>query len=379
MNLGQLTLRGRRASRAVGARGLLLLPLALLVATLLAFAACSNDTTNPEYEVRPEPEVPPWLLDVYGFSGSDIWAVGQPGLILHYDGSSWQRLDSPTDKALVSVWGPAPGEVYACGHGGTILRWNGASWSTMSSGTDKDLYGLGRFEDGLIYCVGEDWSILRLEGGAWRAISPLIVRRNETGTTVLDTLMQGEDELWLTRVNYYGLAGLDGKVVMRDIPDSGWDWQLKFVPQEMTVTAAWSDESRLVGNYLGTDEGGLLRLNLSGTARTWLELDAKNPLTTAIYGIYADVDTVYLATRDGRIIKRQPGGIRTVLFDGLDIMYGVWGASGTDIWAVGIDDTLRHWNGAQWDRRDLVPGTAKSAAESAPAFPSLDKFGRPLG
>jgi hypothetical protein len=372
MNLGMLTRSERPSARGRACRWSLLAAAALL---LLGLWGCNDDQDDPVYPPRPEPEAPTWVLGMWGFGATDIWAVGQPGLILHYDGN-WTRFgDVPTDQPLVSVWGPASNGVYACGHKGTILRWNGSSWSRMNSGTQMDLFGVGRFEDGATYCVGADWTILRLEGGAWRPITDPVVRRNQTGETVIDTLQAGEDPLFLTRVNYYGLGGKDGRVVMRDNPGSIWYWQLKLVPRNMLVTSTWSDPDRLSRNFLGTDAGALFRLTQEGTQRTWGELDAKDPMKAAIYGILADQDTVYVVTRDGEVIRRRPGGIRTKIYDGLDMLYAIWGTSGSDFWVAGIDEQLRHWNGATW-QVEVIPG--EDGLKSLQALPASDPFGRPL-
>ena len=44
-------------------------------------------------------------MDVWGSSGSDVFAVGNGGTILHYDGSAWSAMTSGTTFALNGVWG----------------------------------------------------------------------------------------------------------------------------------------------------------------------------------------------------------------------------------------------------------------------------------
>jgi len=60
------------------------------------------------------------LNDVWGRSGSDVYVVGDNGLILHYDGAAWTASHQGTD-ALLAVFGWAPGDVYAVGVGGRVL------------------------------------------------------------------------------------------------------------------------------------------------------------------------------------------------------------------------------------------------------------------
>ena len=61
------------------------------------------------------------LYDVWG-SNNDVYAVGNSGTILHYDGSSWSAMSSGTTNILYGVWGSSNNDVYAVGGVGTILR-----------------------------------------------------------------------------------------------------------------------------------------------------------------------------------------------------------------------------------------------------------------
>ncbi len=45
------------------------------------------------------------LADIWGTSGSDIFAVGWTGTILHYNGSAWTPMTSGTTKYLMDIWG----------------------------------------------------------------------------------------------------------------------------------------------------------------------------------------------------------------------------------------------------------------------------------
>ena len=66
--------------------------------------------------------VPPvrQLMDVWGTSGTDVYAVGD-GTILHYDGSAWTEME-PMERLLTGVWGSSAVDVFAVGGGGTILH-----------------------------------------------------------------------------------------------------------------------------------------------------------------------------------------------------------------------------------------------------------------
>ena len=49
------------------------------------------------------------LMAIWGASDKDIWAVGEAGVVIHWDGTSWSRTTTPVpDSATLNdVWGRA--------------------------------------------------------------------------------------------------------------------------------------------------------------------------------------------------------------------------------------------------------------------------------
>jgi hypothetical protein len=73
------------------------------------------------------------LWDVWGSSRSDVFAVGEDGTILHYDGSVWSTQPSGTGSFLLGVYGTSSSDIWAVGGYGTILHYNGSAWSTVKA------------------------------------------------------------------------------------------------------------------------------------------------------------------------------------------------------------------------------------------------------
>jgi hypothetical protein len=61
------------------------------------------------------------LMGVWGSGASDVWAVGDSGTILHWNGSAWSSATSGTANTLTGVWGSAS-NAWAVGRSGTILQ-----------------------------------------------------------------------------------------------------------------------------------------------------------------------------------------------------------------------------------------------------------------
>lgn len=94
------------------------------------------------------------LAGVWGSSASNLMAVGSTvsgstGIAFRNTGSGWTSMAMPTSALLTSIWGPAANDVYATGDGGLIVRWNGSSWSTMSSGTIDQLWAVSGAPTGI--------------------------------------------------------------------------------------------------------------------------------------------------------------------------------------------------------------------------------------
>ena len=78
------------------------------------------------------------LHGVWGFANNNVFAVGDSGMILHYDGSAWSAMSSGVSADLYDVWGAHPSAVYAVGRYGTILLYNGSVWRQIDTDTNGE-------------------------------------------------------------------------------------------------------------------------------------------------------------------------------------------------------------------------------------------------
>ena len=73
------------------------------------------------------------LFAVWGSSGSDVFAVGWSGAILHYDGATWSAMSSGAALPLAVCGGAAPAT--SCrGDPGLILHYDGTHWVIVATG-----------------------------------------------------------------------------------------------------------------------------------------------------------------------------------------------------------------------------------------------------
>ncbi len=95
-----------------------------------------------------------------GIIGSaDVWAVGDLGQIIHYDGKAWSKVRSPTSNNLNSVFMMGPLEGVAVGDHGTIIKLNlfSSSLKILPSTTNRDLFSVSieKYAGFIGYTVGE--------------------------------------------------------------------------------------------------------------------------------------------------------------------------------------------------------------------------------
>ena len=115
----------------------------------------------------------PSLESVWGSSATDVFAVGDIGTILHYDGDTWSGQASGSTNWLYGVWGSSATDVFAVGVDGTILHYDGDTWSVQASGTGVGLLGVWGSSATDVFAVGGnraigEGTILHYDGDTWR-------------------------------------------------------------------------------------------------------------------------------------------------------------------------------------------------------------------
>jgi len=53
-------------------------------------------------------------------------------MIMFNDGEQWVRMESGTEEYLTAIWGSSDEDMYAVGDNGLILHWNGDNWSACA-------------------------------------------------------------------------------------------------------------------------------------------------------------------------------------------------------------------------------------------------------
>ena len=111
------------------------------------------------------------LSGLWGTSASDIWAVGDFGTAMHYDGKTWTLVNSNTTKHLNGVYAPTAGSAVVVGDTGLVTRWNGTAFSSESSGTVANLNSVWGSAANNLFAVGDGGAIIRNTGNGWTSMT----------------------------------------------------------------------------------------------------------------------------------------------------------------------------------------------------------------
>jgi hypothetical protein len=259
-------------------------------------------------------------------SDNDVWAVGYAnpgglGLILHWDGASWQSWTSPTGTAHLTLWSlsaSSPTDVWAVGNaenGPAILHFDGSTWSVIPSASpahDKGLEAVSSLTRSDAWAVGAS-TIASSNGGS--VTQALIEHWN--GTT------------WEVSPMSATLGTLMG--VSAVAPDDAWA-----VGQGLTSTGG--------GGYISAP----LIMHWNGIS--WDQVANPDPEAT-LRNVSASSSTDVWIVGDTAFLHWN--GVRwTVLpIPVPETFPGVLALSATDAWAVGSSSgkaLVDHWNGSTW-------------------------------
>lgn len=111
------------------------------------------------FTLLPPTGVKTTLRGLWGTSLKNMYAVGDNGVILHYDGLKWEKIEL-SDSYFYGVWGSSPFDVYVVGHpifnkDESIFHFDGKSWKKMPPLKATNLSAVFGFSDKEVFIAGE--------------------------------------------------------------------------------------------------------------------------------------------------------------------------------------------------------------------------------
>lgn len=116
----------------------------------------------------PRPQGTP-LSAFWGSGPRDVWAAGDSGTLIHFDGTTWSGRVDLVEVSLHALWGSGPRDVWAAGGAGTLLRFDGETWRRVPSGSDEDLRAVTGSSRQDVWAVGGR-AALHFDGARWSSV-----------------------------------------------------------------------------------------------------------------------------------------------------------------------------------------------------------------
>lgn len=132
------------------------------------------------------------LHDVWASSPTDVWAVGESGALLHFDGTSWSITKSPTRHTLYGIAGTSGSSILAVGEAGAVIQYDGTRWTTIDLGTTANLYDVAMPSTSEAWIAGEK-VLYRRSGSLWQAATAPYAPTTRTYLHSFDA-----SHLWMT-------------------------------------------------------------------------------------------------------------------------------------------------------------------------------------
>lgn len=270
----------------------------------------------------PPPGFTSVLNTVTALSKTDVWAVGvvdNQGLALHFDGTSWSVVSTPTDtKELWGVDAVSSQDVWAVGWGGgngaLAIHWDGTVWSEVPT-SDPGPYG------GLLYDVAalapdDVWAVGQANGPSEGESSTLTEHWNGTAWSIVPSP-----------------SPFSGSHFLRMSADSPSDvWAVGLAEVDRWDGSAWN----LVASVPDSWKRFFLDIAAFAPGDVWVTGYSLYPQTQPAFTHWNG--TAWEITKGPSIPEWGQ-------------MFGIGGPSTDRLWAVGKQSAgtlMERWNGTSW-------------------------------
>lgn len=260
-------------------------------------------------------------------SGSDAWAVGEAGTILHRSAGAWAPETSPTGTELYAAWAN-PTTVFAVGTAGSIVRRSGGAWSDEVGGGAEDLYAVWGLSDSYVMAVGESGTIVRRLGTTWSAMT--------SGT------LAALNGVWIADEDSAMAVAQDGAILLWN----GTAWAPMNSGVTVPLWAIWGASSDDV--YAVGDSGTVLHYD-GNPGLNWTPVATPASSAASAWAVWGSGPNDIFVLADG--------GLAVLHWDGAAWKQMSTFSSTADVWLYSITGTGAHDVFAVGDVGMIVHGT----------------------
>jgi photosystem II stability/assembly factor-like uncharacterized protein len=282
------------------------------------------------------------IKDVFAIDSTHVYAVGDNGLFLFYNGINWSRQSSFMPHRVNAIWGTDTDNLFAVGEHSGICSNHDNLWHPIYENSDNDpeLYDVWGASKDAVFFVGGYPSLGSIYFWDGINVNPMIVPKCPTLHCV-----------WGTDSNNVYAAG-DECIILHY---NGSEWQIihhgDSSGDQSCILSLWGIDDNTIFAAGGDSNGGFL---LSKKNNTWEPYDQSFPqwlthisgwnnhfVAVGVMGMAYE----YTLTDDSwiSIVKGQTSDITDI-----------WGRNADDIYAVGYDNTFKHYTNSNWQSLTLT-------------------------
>ena len=278
---------------------------------------------------------------IRGSAANDVWAVGTNRTVVHYDGKVWEKAapmtDAVTPFTMRSVWLGGPNDVWIAA--GPIVYhstgWNGPSGTAWTSAFFIDGTSVSAI-------AGMDGTVLlarQVVNDFWTTFPALMTCSGWADESLVDPVevptpmftAEGADGFW-------SLA--------RTRADEAW------------ATSVGSDDrpgARVFRIRRATPDAGDPDAGDVGDGASWQLEEYDSRTSRNLYGVWGNEQVVWVVGEGGALRRMTPEKLSSRAFETVASpvtadLRGVHGFGPNDVWAVGDDATVLHFDGKAWTR-----------------------------
>jgi photosystem II stability/assembly factor-like uncharacterized protein len=307
----------------------------------------------------------PVRYGVWGSSPNDVFFLGHTGSmvrggfddrrIMHFDGTIWsEKMDTGVPEHLTGIWGSAPDDVFAVGNKGVIVRYDGSRWSAMEPpqkrSTSRNLNAVWGASGSNVYAVGDSGTILHFDGQHWTA---------EAGHADFNLYDVWGD----AKCNHIFAVGDAGTILLY----CNGRWSRMASIAQVPLNGIWGttcgEDVYAVGAPSVDHENAIRYTILKFDGEKWSRMDApavapgKGNLNS-VWGasntdVFAVGDDGVILHYDGKTWTETSGKTRTQMaLRATADLYNIYGFSEKQIYAVGRYGTILYYDGVDWKKVD---------------------------
>lgn len=299
--------------------------------------------------------IPEDLVGVQGHDETRTYVISSQGGLWRLDGQR-ARLERREASALRSMWGDGD-QLFAVGDRGSVLRFDGTTWQRDEVPTEQDLVAVSGSSRYRVFAVGRRGAIVRFNGWSWHGVRPPVTAHFDrvwVGPTLLivstaDRAFIHDGRRW-KRTPLEPIHGCWRKAhYMRCLSGrETWllhhgKWSRHPAPRlARQVRSIWSPDGR---QAFAVGDAGLIH---HFARHRWTEQSYGD--RSDLYAIWGSGPRDIWAVGQSAIVLHSDGThwqVAADLASGL-AFNDVWGSSAQDVYAVGNGGLMAHFDGRQW-------------------------------